>query len=521
MRTASRPTRSGAALALGVALAAPAAPLVAPPCRADEAAAPAGAEAPPSEPRVRITGYLENDSAYRVREPLRWQKSQSRLALEAEARLPAGFSLRTSAWLLWDPIGRLVSDDPDLDAEPVDRWQVGGSRHLELELRDAILGWRGSVGGARLDLALGKQQVVWGQSIGLRILDVVNPQDYREFLLDDFNDARLTTFGLNAEAWIEGWTLQAMVFPDFEPNRLPARDGEFALDPALPGFLPALASFTAPPLVPQPFTLVDVRSERTPHDWRWATLGVGARVARTFGGVDLALHYWDAYDPAQAWRRTVAATPGPGGTTLPVNVLRAEHVRVHTLGGAFGAALGAFTLWGEGTFTWGRAFASGDLADADGIVRRPEMQSVVGVDWNGLDPLFVNVQWIQSLVVDHEDAIEVDRLRTWLTLLLRLPLRHETVIPQLFLLWGPNDHETMIRPVVEWKATDRLSIAVGADLFTGARDGLFGQYAHETRCQPVPDVFRAPGVAGCEPDFPPGRPGRAFVRVRWAFDTEL
>lgn len=503
-------------LALSAALAAPP---VALPCHAQGAES-AEADAAP-EPRVRLTGYLENDSAYRVREPLRWQKSQSRLALEVETRLGAGFSLRTSGWLLWDPIGRLVGPDPGLDAEPVDRWQVGGSRRLELELRDAALEWTGRLGPARLDVTLGKQQVVWGQSLGLRILDVVNPQDYREFLLDDFNDSRLTTFGLNAGAWIHGWTVQALAFPDFEPNHLPAADGEFALDPDLPGFLPALASFTAPPLVPRPFTIVRLEDERTPHDWRWSTTGFGARVARTFHGVDLALHYWDAFDPAQTWRRRIEVARGPGGAALPVNVLRAEHVRVHTLGGAFSTAVGSFTLWGEGTLTWGRAFATDDLAHHDGFVRRPDLQSVIGVDWTGLDPLFANVQWIQSVVLDHEDAIEVDRVRTWLTLLLRLPLRHETVIPQLFLLYGPNDHETWIRPAVEWKATDRLSFTVGADLFTGARSGLFGQYAHETRCQSVPDVFRAPGVAGCEPDFPPGRPSRAFVRVRWAFDTAL
>ena len=33
---------------------------------------------------------------------------------------------------------------------------------------------------------LGKQQVVWGKSDGLKVLDIVNPQDFREFILDDF-----------------------------------------------------------------------------------------------------------------------------------------------------------------------------------------------------------------------------------------------------------------------------------------------------------------------------------------------
>jgi hypothetical protein len=493
-----------AALALALAALAP-------------AAAPAQ-DAAPSEPRVRLTGYLENDAAYRLRSPLHWQKSQARIALEGDARLLAGFSLHGAGWMLYDPIARLGGDDPELDAEPVDRWQVAGSRHLELELRELTLDWTGRVGPARVDLSVGKQQVVWGQSIGLRILDVVNPYDFREFLLDDFGDARLTLFGVDATAFVAGWTLEALAFPDYEPNRLPPQDGEFALDPRLPGFLPELQSFVAPPLVPEPFTIVRLEDERSPKDWHSRATSFGFRVARTFGGVDLALHYFDATDAQQAFVRRIDLVSLPGLGAVPVNTLTPEHVRVHTGGASFSTSFASFTLWGEGTLGFGRAFALSDLTDRDGLVRRPELQTVLGLDWTGLDPLFVNVQWIEGLVLDHDGEIELDRFRNFLTLLLRLPLRNETVVPQLFVLYGVNDHETMIRPAVEWKATDRLSFTVGADVFTGARSGIFGQYAHETRCTPVPAAFDAPGVAGCEPSFPPGRTSRAFLRVRYAFD---
>jgi hypothetical protein len=39
----------------------------------------------------------------------------------------------------------------------------------------------------KVDLKLGLQQVVWGQADGLRVLDVINPLDYRE--LDDGHDS--------------------------------------------------------------------------------------------------------------------------------------------------------------------------------------------------------------------------------------------------------------------------------------------------------------------------------------------
>ncbi len=33
----------------------------------------------------------------------------------------------------------------------------------------------------KFDLRLGKQQIVWGKTDGVRVLDVVNPLDYKEF----------------------------------------------------------------------------------------------------------------------------------------------------------------------------------------------------------------------------------------------------------------------------------------------------------------------------------------------------
>ena len=39
-------------------------------------------------------------------------------------------------------------------------------------------------------LRVGKQQIVWGEADGLKVLDVVNPQSFREFILADFEDSR-------------------------------------------------------------------------------------------------------------------------------------------------------------------------------------------------------------------------------------------------------------------------------------------------------------------------------------------
>jgi len=479
-------------------------------------AAPPAARADAADPWLRVTGYLETDTAWRVFEPRVIQKSENRIELELEAALAPGLRLHAIGRTVYDPVGRLLGRDADFQKSPTDYWSTAGSRWVEAELRELYLDWTGRVGPARLNLRLGRQQVVWGQSIGLRILDVVNPQDYREFILDDFIDARIPLVGAKLDAVWAGTTFEAFAFPEFRPSLLANPESEFALEPSLRGYLPALQ--------PVPgagrFVAAEIEDERNPKSWRGSTTAFGVRLARTWHGVDLSLNYYDAYDALQAFRRRVEPETFLGLGPVPVNVITPDHVRTRTVGGSFSTSFSSFTLWGEGGVTFGRAFATSDLA-GDGVVRRPEFQSALGLDWTGSDLLFANLQWIQATILDHTGAIEQDHWRNFLSLLLRVNLRHETVLPQLFALYGVGRREAMLRPAVEWKVTDRLSFTVGADFFMGPRDGLLGQYAHDRDCNRVPDFLPVPIAGGCTLEVPPGRPSRAFVRLRWSFEGAL
>jgi hypothetical protein len=477
-------------------------------CAALLAVLPGGARGAPG---VELSVLLESDTAWRVHSPRVAQKSQNRLEVDLELRLSDALSVRGLGRLLWDPAGRLVGPDPDFGQEPLDRGQVGGSRHLEAELRELYADWRGRVGAARLDVRVGKQQVVWGQSFGLRVLDVVNAQDFREFILDEFVDARTPTWGVRADAFVRGLSLQALVFPDFEPDALPDPESEFALDPALRGLLPALA------VAPSGGPLVALADPAIPDDWKPGNWGVGVRVGGHLRGFDLALHYWDRLDPRGVFRRRIVPVPVRGAGTAPLNVLERDFVRVHTLGFSFSTAFGDVTLWGEGGLSLGRAFVVNDLGDDDGVVHRPDLEYALGLDWTGWEPLFANVQFIQLVILDHERAIDLDPTRQFLSVLLRFDLRGETLFPQLFVLYGTNENESLIRPSLEWRASDRLSVSVGADLFTGPREGLLGQFAGRRECVPLPSHLPLPGSGGCLFDPPPGRTSRVFLRFRYEF----
>ncbi|MEN8183212.1 MAG: DUF1302 family protein, partial [Myxococcota bacterium] len=267
---------------------------------------------------------LDNDTAWRTRSPRVIQKSQSRLWLDLELELTPTLGIRGIGRAVWDPVRRIWSSDPIVDQKAVERWQV--SSELEVELRELYVDWRDRVGGARLDLRVGKQQIVWGHSFGLRVLDFVDPRDFREFVLEPFVESRIPTTGARLEVTLPRFSFEAIVIPDFESDVIPDPTSEFALDQQLPGFLPPLFE------VPAGGFLADVRGSDTPDDWSLDTLGFGFRGATVAGGFDLALYYWDRYDSRPAFSRRLRSVNVPGLGVLPLNEIRAEHFRVRSLG---------------------------------------------------------------------------------------------------------------------------------------------------------------------------------------------
>ncbi len=69
-------------------------------------------------------------------------------------------------------------------------------------------------------LRLGKQQVVWGTADGIKLLDIINPTDFREVNQNSPEDARIPVWMINAEKDFEAGNVQFIVAESRE-NRIP------------------------------------------------------------------------------------------------------------------------------------------------------------------------------------------------------------------------------------------------------------------------------------------------------------
>jgi hypothetical protein len=325
-----------------------------------------------------------------------------------------------------------------------------------LELDRAVLQLR--TGTTRI--TLGKQAVAWGVLDGLQAADRFDPVRRRDFVATDLRPERIGRWAGRIETEVGRLRIDAVLAPDPTVNQQAGEDDAFAL--SAPRFRAGL------PVGGQSLPRQVDRRDRALED---ATYGL--RLAAGFGGLDTTILAFRGpeTDPLLL----------PGGTeSLPAIRLAFPHRTV----------IGATAVLPSGATVWRLEMAhipdqplnldAARLGRLE-VVRRPRTIAGLGVDWQAPARLFVNAQ----LVVDHVAAGGALLARPGTdviaTLRVHRDLARDTVRLRTEVLADLGRGDALLRPAIDWKADDRLTLAGGADLFAGPADGIFGQFRQQSR----------------------------------------
>ncbi len=333
------------------------------------------------------------------------------------------------------------------------RWFLND--HVDLELREAYIDTE--IGSAFL--RVGKQQVVWGQADGLKVLDVLNPQSFREFILDDFEDSRIPLWMVNAEIPVGTAMLQLLWIPDNTYDDIPEPGATFA--------------FTSPLIVPEIPPGVPVTSAplERPDDF-FADSDVGVKLSVFSGGWDLSLNYAYHYFDRPVVRRDISMA----GITV-----RQNYERTHLLGGTFSNVFGDYTLRGEIGYSSDRYFLTDDIADNDGVTRSGELSYVLGLDYQGWRDWFISTQVFQSIVADPAPGLARDDVDTSATLLVRRDFRNDSLQAEALLIQSLNQGDGVLQASLNYEWHTNIRLKLGADIFYGNSQGIFGQFKENDR----------------------------------------
>ncbi|MGV6826253.1 MAG: RNA polymerase-associated protein rapA [bacterium] len=210
---------------------------------------------------IEVNGYVKNETAVFIKDGPRTGLRDSMLD-DAESEAGDLMKFENSArFFINGLIGEESSWHADLniicDSEGVNTdYQCHKSYTAhdwlkELYIDTTLADW---------SLRLGKQQVVWGTADGIKLLDIINPTDFRELNQNAFEDSRIPVWMVNAERDVgESGNVQLIV-SQHQPNYIPGlnRDGDQgqpfvlkgvnAITGGVDGFLnitPALANVAA------------------------------------------------------------------------------------------------------------------------------------------------------------------------------------------------------------------------------------------------------------------------------------
>ena len=195
----------------------------------------------------------------------------------------------------------------------------------EAELREIYL--EGSPFG-NLDIKLGKQIVSWGVANSLRVVDVLNPTDDREFGMTDLEDVRLPIAMTKLDYYIGDLKLEAVAVHKIKFNK----SAPFGSD-----FNPATQKINE--------VIPESSYENTEY---------GLALIGTFSGWDASLH-WAQYFDDTAHFNITKTTFIPGVGVVPT--LEQRHSRLTMGGGTLSIPYGNFIWKAEAAKLQGLEFA--------------------------------------------------------------------------------------------------------------------------------------------------------------------
>lgn len=323
----------------------------------------------------------------------------------------------------------------------------------EIELREFYLDW---YLGKKSTLRLGKQQIVWGETDGIKLLDVVNPQNFREFILEEFEDSRIPLWATKAEFPIREVDVEIVWVPDMTYHDIPGTDAPF--------FPTALM----PPLrIDAPVQILEVKKP----DRLVTDSDIGIKLSTFSNGWDLTLNYLFHYDDLPVPERKIERTPD----NSPLTVIQPVHKRMHTIGGTFNNVLGPITLRGELAYNVNRSFTTGSTGYTNGIVGSDQFMMAVGVDWL-FNETMLSGQLFNDLLIKNIPAYNRNRQEINYSLLASQELFNDDLKLEVLMVQNLKEGDGMIRPKASYYLRSNLQLILGSDIFFGRRQGFFGQY---------------------------------------------
>ncbi|MDY6861977.1 MAG: DUF1302 family protein [Thermodesulfobacteriota bacterium] len=412
----------------------------------------------------KISGYIKNASSLRISEDNKnvLLKFENILELEPHYRVNRNIEFHGIVRAYYDAVFDLEGSGWTSGFRFEEEIREANSDSISDPLRELYA----DITIGRVFMRLGKQQVGWGEAIGMKMLDVINPQDMREFNQLDFEDSHIPLWMANVIYYppVMGTSLQLLLIPDIEPHYIPPAGYPFT--PQFVNRYQGLESHGVLHLNRSPNA-----GKRVPQNLK--NMEIGVRWYQNLPYLEYSLNYFYHWSDVPGLYTAYPLY----NIDLSMNYDLKYH-RFHTLGGSFTRIFDSFfgiegvSLKGEVavhledrvSYAYTRAFS--DFSNPFGIKmsRSDSFNYYLALDKFFFTDYHVLLQFFQFISLDHEDGYLIDEVDSVFSLYLSTDYLQERILPDL--LWVYSDDGSLwFRGRCILKITDYWSLNTGCNLY--------------------------------------------------------
>jgi len=411
-----------------------------------------------SHAETSVNAFIETEFAYGLDKPS-WRKAETIIDLEIEGSVTSNIDYTLV------PRVRIDFDNnlSNYDSRPFNfsSWNgpLENDHYIVAELFEGYVEF--DVGESHW--TLGKQQVVWGEADGIKLLDIINPQDLREINLDNFEDSRIPTWMINTEFYLpifEESSLQVVLIPDMTFDLIPGNNTEFSRAPATPeptedgDTNDAITSFIEP--------------DRPSGEWE-----AGIRWNLFVEGWDLSFIWFNHYHDlpvrfGDVNEETGLIEPAPA------------YQRNNLYGITASSAFGDWVIRSELAYQSNKFHRSSNQEQRE-IHETSEFNSIFGFDYHGFEDMYASYQIFAGYMESYNEEVLADRFFTQHTFLVQQDIWNDVLKLEGFVLFDQRDEDGELRGKVYYQYDDNLTVWAGFDLFYGGSRGRFADFKDNDR----------------------------------------
>lgn len=395
-------------------------------------------------PAVRLFGFDQFEAAYTLPSPGHLSKLTNRIEVGAQGGLTPEIKWKVSGRFDYNAVYDVRSFYPS---------QVKDDQRFNATFRETYV----DVGAGDLDFRVGRQQIIWGEVVGLFVADVVSAKDLRETIVMDFDLLRIPQWAARAEYFKNEIHLEAIFIPFPSVNKIGKPGSDF---------------FPYPPPPPPGYGYV-INNEVKPEE-NGSKRNYGVRGSFLRAGWDVAAFGYRSVDASPTFYRQVVQSPRPAFIYTP------RHTMITQYGTTVSKDFENFLFKAEGVYTVGQNFNVTRLSDSDGVVGQNYFDYIFSLEFPLANEARFNAQVFQRIFKNHDADILPRRVESGVTLFWSGKWTSR-VEPQILAIHSLNRNDWLLRPKIVWNVKKDWRAIVGADIFGGSATGLFGQYDKQDR----------------------------------------